>query len=100
MDFFVCFECVLAKFYLVITNLKFYKPCFIKDNLQQKHLCIKGWCLVRQRNPQARPYGFKNQSMKPMTVTRQLTKSPDFRQNYFCDFHLCLLRYGVLIFGV
>ncbi len=25
---------------------------------------------------------------KPATVTRQLTKSQDFRQNYFCDFHL------------
>jgi hypothetical protein len=25
---------------------------------------------------------------KPTTVTRQLTKSRDFRQNYLCDFHL------------
>jgi hypothetical protein len=25
---------------------------------------------------------------KPATVTRQLTKYVDFRQNYLCDFHL------------
>jgi hypothetical protein len=25
---------------------------------------------------------------KPAAVTRQLTKSKDFRQNYLCDFHL------------
>ncbi len=25
---------------------------------------------------------------KPATVTRQLTKSQDFRQNYLCDFYL------------
>ncbi len=38
----------------------------------------------------ARPYGFKNlnHSKKPATVTQQLTKSIDFRQNYVCDCHL------------
>ena len=38
----------------------------------------------------ARPYGFKNlyPSKKPATVTQQLTKSIDFRQNYVCDCHL------------
>jgi hypothetical protein len=30
----------------VITSLKFYKH---RDNLQ-KHFCIIGWCVVRQRN--------------------------------------------------
>jgi hypothetical protein len=28
---------------------------------------------------------------KPTTVTRQLTKSRDFCQNYLCDLHLCSL---------
>ncbi len=44
-----------------------------------------------QRNPQAKPYRFKNLQPrnKPTTMTRQLTKSQDFRQNYLCDFHLC-----------
>jgi hypothetical protein len=28
---------------------------------------------------------------KPTTVTQQLTKSRDFRQNYLCDFHFCSL---------
>jgi hypothetical protein len=28
---------------------------------------------------------------KPATVTQQLTRSTDFRQNYLCDFHLCCL---------
>jgi hypothetical protein len=47
---FGCFECVSSMFCLnFITNLKFYKRCFIKDNFQ-KHFCIIGWCLVRQRN--------------------------------------------------
>ncbi len=38
----------------------------------------------------ARPYGFKNlhPSKKPTTVTQQLTKSVDLRQNYVCDCHL------------
>jgi hypothetical protein len=49
--------------------------------------------LVRQRNSQARPYGFNNlyPSKKPATVTQQLTKSIDFHQNYLCDFH-CRIR--------
>ncbi len=36
----------------IITNLKFYKRCFIKDNLQNFFYII-GWYsyLVRQRNP-------------------------------------------------
>jgi hypothetical protein len=29
----------------VITNLKFYKRCFIKDDLQ-KYFCTTGWCLL------------------------------------------------------
>ncbi len=49
------FQRVLFK---VITNLKFYKHCFITDGFQ-KHFWIIGWCLERQRNPYARPYGFK-----------------------------------------
>ncbi len=38
----------------------------------------------------SRPYGFKNlyPSKKPATVTQQLTKSINFRQNYACDCHL------------
>ena len=33
-----------------------------------------------------------NPSKKPATVTRQLTKSIDFRLNYLCDFHLWCSR--------
>jgi hypothetical protein len=50
MDFWLLrmwFNYVLFKF---VTNLKFYKPCFIKDDLMQ-YFCIIGWCLVRQRIP-------------------------------------------------
>jgi hypothetical protein len=67
---------------------------YIKDDLQ-KHFCVIGWCLVRQINSQARTYGFKNLQArkKPTTVTRQLTKSQDFRQKYLCDFHLWALLY-------
>jgi hypothetical protein len=47
------------------------------------------------KNPLARPYGFKNLQprKKHPTVTRQLTKSRDFRQNYFCDCQDFHLRY-------
>ncbi len=76
---FSCFESVSTMFcfeLLLILNL---------TNLWM-HICIIGWWLVLQRNP----YGFKNlnPSKKPATMTRQLTKSIDFRQNYLCDFHL------------
>jgi hypothetical protein len=43
----VCFINVLFK---IITNLKFYKYCYIIGDFQ-KHFCIIGWCLVRQKNP-------------------------------------------------
>jgi hypothetical protein len=54
---------------------------------------------VCQRNPQARPNGFKNlyPSKKPETVTRQLTKPVEFYQNFLCDFQppgLTLFRFG------
>ncbi len=57
--FCLCFNNVM---FIVFTTLKFYKCCSIKDDLQ-KYFCIIGWCLVRQRNPQAWPYGFKNKSI-------------------------------------
>jgi hypothetical protein len=46
-----------------------------------------------QKSVGARPYGFKNlcPSKKPPTVTQQLTKPIDFRQNYVCDGHPCLV---------
>jgi hypothetical protein len=44
---FGCFECVSSMFFKVITNLKFYKCCFIKEGLQM-HFCIIGLCLVRK----------------------------------------------------
>jgi hypothetical protein len=82
---------VLNLFHNVLFKVitKFYKHCFIKEDFR-KNLCIIRWCLVGQRNPWARPYGLKNlnPSKKPSTVTRQLTKSLEFRQNYLCDFHL------------
>ncbi len=67
----------------VITYLKFYNHCFIKEDLR-KHICLIRWCLVRQRNPYARPYGCENlyTSKKPAIVTLQLTKSKYFRQNH------------------
>ncbi len=42
--FWMCFINFLFKFNI---NLKFYKRCFIKDDLQ-KHFFIIGWCLVRK----------------------------------------------------
>jgi hypothetical protein len=46
------------------------------------------------------PYGFKNLQPRKerMTVTRQLVKSRDFRQNYLCDFHLGVQFYSPLFF--
>ncbi len=88
MDF-GCIECVASIFlFKVISNLKFYKHCFIKDGLQKNFFTI-GWFLVHQRKPQARPKGFNNLQprQKPTTVTRRLKKSGDFRQD-ICDFHL------------
>jgi hypothetical protein len=37
-------------------------------------------------------FGSKPYLKKPATVTRQLTKSIDFRLNYLCDFHLWCSR--------
>ncbi len=53
MDFpvriFGSFECVSTNvLFNVITNLKFYKCCFIKDDTSES---IIGWCPVRKRNP-------------------------------------------------
>ncbi len=86
-----CFECVSYLFF--ITGLKFYKCCFIKDDLQRS-LCIIGYDgVLCDKETHSRPYGFKNLQprKKPTTVTRQLTKSRDLRQNYLCDFHLWAL---------
>jgi hypothetical protein len=33
----------------VLTNFKFYRQCFIKEDLRK--LCIISWCLVGQKNP-------------------------------------------------
>ncbi len=64
----------------------FWIRIWIKNYLW-KLICIIWWCLVSQRNTWTRPYGFKNlsPSNKPATVTRQLTKSVEFCQNYLCD---------------
>ncbi len=55
----------------------------------------KIWTKVKKVNkhppsPPKSPYGFKNlyPSKKPATVTQQLQKSIDFRQNELYDFHL------------
>ncbi len=48
---FGCFESVFCLIKVITgTIYKFYKRCFIKDYLW-RHICIIGWCLVRQRNP-------------------------------------------------
>jgi hypothetical protein len=57
--FYLFLMCFIYVLFIVITNLKFYKLSFIKDDLQ-KHFCIIGRCLVHQRNQYAKPYGFKN----------------------------------------
>ncbi len=74
----ICFITILFE---VLNKFKFEKLYFVKDYLW-KQICIKGWCLVRPRNPQPRPCGFKNlySSKKSATVTRQLTKSIGFHQ--------------------
>jgi hypothetical protein len=58
-DFWLFEMSFIIVLFKLITKVKFYKHCFIKDNLQ-KHFCIIWWRLVRQRNPSAKPYGFKN----------------------------------------
>jgi hypothetical protein len=45
----VVLKCFINVLFKIITNLKFYKYFFIKVDLQ-KHFCIIGFCLVRQRN--------------------------------------------------
>ncbi len=46
-------------FKLIGAYFEFDTHCFIRDYLW-KHICIIGWCLVRQRNSWARPSGLKN----------------------------------------
>ncbi len=59
----------------VLSKVKFYQYSFFKDDLLKPF-----WCLVRQRNPKARPSGFKSQKhrKKPTTVTRQLKNVKTF----------------------
>jgi hypothetical protein len=66
-------------------------------SVKYSELCLAGISQKSQPPPpphkksiRARPYRFKNlyPSKKPATVTQQLTKSIDFRQNYVCDCHL------------
>ncbi len=45
LEFWLIRMCFINVLFKVITNLKFYKKCFIKDDLQ-KYFCIIGWCLV------------------------------------------------------
>jgi hypothetical protein len=71
--------------FLVVFNV--FHQCFVSSyctNLNYYKRCL--WFLVHQRNPQARPYGFKNllPRKRPSTVTRQLTSLETYR----CDFHL------------
>ncbi len=70
-------------------NLFHQNNKYIKK-LTKKRATSKTWAKVKKVNKQVRPYGFKNllRRKKPMTVTRQLTKSGDFRQKYLGDFHL------------
>ncbi len=44
MDFWLIWMCFINVLFNIITNLKFYKRCVIKDNLQ-KHFCILGGVL-------------------------------------------------------
>ncbi len=53
--FWICCINVLFKVKLIL-NLT---NCLIKDYLR-RHIYIIGWCLVRPRNPYARPCGFQN----------------------------------------
>ncbi len=48
MDFWLFSICFVNVLFKVITIFKFYKQCFIKEDLGS--IFYKGWCLVRQRN--------------------------------------------------
>ncbi len=72
-------------FFKVITNFKFYKHCFIREDLW-KHICIIRWCAKEIH--WLGPTDLKIYYKKPATVIQKLTESIDFRQNYICDFHL------------
>ncbi len=87
---FGCFEWVSSMFSInLLQTLHFTNTAFIKADLQ-KHFCIIWWCLVCQRNPEARPLDLKISSLErnPANVTWQLTKFRNLGQNYLCDFHL------------
>jgi hypothetical protein len=71
-------------------------------SVKYSELCLAGISQKSQSPPPlkksigARPYEFKNlyPSKKPATVTRQLTKCIDFRQNYVCDSHVVSSHHG------
>ncbi len=66
MDFWLFWLCfIIFLFKVTITNLKFYNVVY-----QKPSIFFIGWWLVRQRNPQARPFGFTNlyPRKKPTTV--------------------------------
>jgi hypothetical protein len=89
--------------YGVLADMHLFNQCFIIFTLlnvaSPPPLALVLLCCQKSQPPPppspkksigARPYGFKNlyPSKKPATVTQQLTKSIDFRQNYVCDCHL------------
>jgi hypothetical protein len=49
MDFWLFLMCFSNVLFKVITNLKFCKHCFIKDDLQN-HFCMIGLCLVPKKS--------------------------------------------------
>ncbi len=89
--FWMCFNNVLFK---VVTKIKFYKCCFIKDHLQ-KPFCIIWWCLVRMLPLPHRlgPMDFKifnlERNLLLWLESWQSLDTGGFRQNYLCNFHLC-----------
>ncbi len=88
-----CFECVSLMFCLnSILILNFTNAVLSKTTFSSIFVSQEDGVFWHQRNPQARPQGFKNLQFrkKLTTMTRQMTKSRDFRQNYLCDFHLSL----------
>ncbi len=57
MEFFVVLNVFINVLFKVITNLNFYKHCFIKDDLQKYFVSQDGVLCAKEIY---RPYGYKN----------------------------------------
>ncbi len=92
------FECVTSMFCLMLLQILNFTNTVSSKTTFRSIFCIVGWCFVCQRNPQARPNGFKHLKprKKPTTLSGQLTTSRlSTKLWYFC---LPSLHYAHIIY--